>query len=548
MSMITNSARFLLFGPKQPATINLRSIAIRKALNMVRVAFGMPPSGGPGFTDWLFDQLKQLWAKLVGRHPDALPLPDDMPVALFKVINETLKNRGGVANRDLDLPNYWIKAGQVYSTPFFWVLPVDYGPAGDPTRAATFETVLEDQLIKAGYSYNVRIQMRPLRIEIDKPEPPMITLAELWPVVEDYKQNKRLGLMGMAFVSGNVTIMNMEFAGEDFSAFIAASSGGGKTQLAMALLLSLAMSNSPDYLSMILIDPKAVDFRPFGRLPHLALPVVTEAPAAVEALQVLCDEMDRRTACAARGDNSFFAHTLLLYIDEMADLLASLPSDQKEKAATNIQRLGQKGRGVGFVIIGATQRVFDVPANAHTKLNARYVGKMRSAGDSVAASGIPGTTTNLLPGRGSFELYCSDQNGLRIQAPFVAASDKDGYEQALKPFFDAITQRWGNGKAGWAPPTKQAGLIRSIADLPHELPVDAQEPPQDTEQIEKIEVDARLWQAMIDAHQAGKLTANAVRKMHAGLLGKSIDGYKAKGIFDAFLGAQQPQMANSGDD
>ena len=544
MSMITNSARFLLFGPKLGAEITLQAIVKRKGANLVRGAFGMPPSRGPGFTDWLLHVLKEAWASLWGVSNQAPGLPDDMPVALFKAVGATLRNRGGLANRELDTPNYWLDQAGATSTPFFWSLVVEYAPTADPAKVASFEMALEDAITRAGFDYNVRIQRRPLRIEIDKPAPPTITLAELWPVVTDYPQNVRQAVLGLAYMNGDSTILGMTLEGEDFSAFIAASSGGGKTQLAMSILLSLAMTNSPSSLTMIIIDPKAVDFRPFNALPHLAGSVLTEPVRAAEVVQMLCDEMDRRTAQAASGDNSFFKHSILLYIDELADLVMSLPDAQAQALTSNIQRLGQKGRGVGFVVIGATQRVFDIPASMHSKLNARIVGKMRTAGDSVAASGIPGTTTNKLPGRGSFELYCSDQTGLRIQAPFVASSDKPGYEQTLAPFFADINARWQGSRPGWRPPTKAIAPAAAGA-VATEQPT---EPAPETEPIELLQVDARLWQAMIDAHQAGKLTANAVRKMHAGLLGKSIDGYKAKDIFDAFLGAQQPQMANSGDD
>ncbi len=544
MSMITNSARFLLFGPKLGAEITLQAIVKRKGSNLVRGAFGMPPSRGPGFTDWLLHVLKEAWASLWGISNQAPGLPADMPVALFKAVDTTLRNRGGLANRELDTPNYWLDQVGATSTPFFWSLVVEYAPTADPAKVSSFEMALEDAITRAGFDYNVRIQRRPLRIEIDKPAPPTITLAELWPQVIEYPQNSRQSVLGLAYMNGQSTTLGMTLEGEDFSAFIAASSGGGKTQLAMSILLSLAMTNSPSTLTMILIDPKAVDFRPFNALPHLAGSVLNEPVRAAEVVQMLCDEMDKRTAQAGRGDNSFFAHSILLYIDELADLIMSLPDAQAQALTNNVQRLGQKGRGVGFVLICCTQRVYDVPANAHTKLNARIVGKMRTAGDSVAASGIPGTTTNKLPGRGSFELYCSDQTGLRIQAPFVASSDKPGYEKALQPFFDDINARWQGSRPGWLPPTKAI----EPADVGAVATKQPTEPAQETEPIELLQVDARLWQAMIDAHQAGKLTANAVRKMHAGLLGKSIDGYKAKDIFDAFLGAQQPQMANSGDD
>ena len=552
MSMITSGARFLLFGPKLDARVTLGNVAKHKALNMARGAFGMPPTKGPGIVDWLIEQGKKLWALLTGRNLGALPLPDDLPLALFNVINETLKNRGGLHDKDLGLPNFWCSPNNATSTPFFWSLVVDYSNAADPAKVQGFEMALEDQLTKAGFDHNVRIQRRPLRLEIDKPRPPVITLAELWPTVAAYPQNARWAVLGLAYLGGESTTLSISLEGEDFSAFVAGSPGSGKTQLSMSILLSLAMTNSPDSLSMVIVDPKAVDFRPFNALPHLALPVVNEPLQAADVVAALCDEMDRRTACAARGDNSFFAHTILLYVDELADLAMSLPESQSKALTNNIQRLGQKVRGVGFIVIGATQRVYDIDASMHSKLNARIVGKMRTAGDSVAASGVPGTTTNKLPGKGSFELYCSDQTGLRIQAPFVAASDKPGYEKKLQPFFMAIKERWQGSAPGWTQGRQGDQVSGSpvaqestpTGDLPTET---APAPPGDQE-VTKIEIDVRLWEAMREAHGAGKLTANLVRKLHAGILQKSINGYKATELLNAFLGAQQSAVSMSGDD
>lgn len=553
MSMIINASRFLLFGPKLDSRVTLRNVATNKAVNVARGAFGLPPVKGPSLWDWLIEQGKKLWALLTGRHPDALPLPEDLPVSLFNTINETLKNRGGLHDKDLGLPNFWCSPTRATSTPFFWSLVVDYSSAADPAKVQGFEMALEDQLTKAGFDFNVRIQRRPLRIEVDKPSPPTISLAELWPQVATYKQNARWAVLGLAYMSGESTTLSISLEGEDFSGFIAGSPGSGKTQLSMSILLSLAYTNSPDNLSMVLIDPKAIDFRPFNALPHLAMPVINEPVQAAETIAALCDEMDVRTAKAARGDNSFFAHSICLYVDELADLAMSLPDNQAQTLTNNIQRLGQKGRGVGFIVLGATQRVYDIPASMHSKLNARIVGKMRTAGDSVAASGVPGTTTNKLPGRGSFELYCSDQQGLRIQAPFVAASDKPGYEAKLKPFFADISSRWQGIAPGWAPskPTDQApaapvaqeatGTTDQADQVADAQPVDQDEP------VTKIEIDARIWQRMTQAYADGKLSGNMVRKFYQEVLEKSISGTKAKEILDAFTDAMQDAVPTSGD-
>ncbi|MFN8486427.1 MAG: FtsK/SpoIIIE domain-containing protein [Caldilineaceae bacterium] len=433
--------------PKRPT---MQSYLTGKLINRGRRAIGLRPQQVHTWENLIEHYALSAWEWLVSQFiptPAQPRLPDDLPRGLFNALDTTLRNRGGTVD---DAPNFWLPVQAALSTPFFWSLQVDYASTADPSKLASFEMALEDSITRAGYDYNIRIQRRPLRIEIDKPKPPAIKLADLWPLVAEHAEvNTRAACVGLAYKNGDTIELMVTLEGEDFSAFIAGSPGSGKTQLSMSIMLTLALTNSPESLSMVIIDPKAVDWRPFNSLSHLALPVVNEALQAAQVVQSLCDEMDKRTAQAARGDKSFFAHSILLYVDELADLLMSLPADQSEQLAKNFQRLCQKGRGVGFIIVGATQRVYDLPANVYSKLNCRFVGKTRTANDSVAISGVPGTTTNRLPGRGSFELYSSDQTGLRIQAPFVADSKDKDYDQQLAPFFNDIRARWLGRGPGW---------------------------------------------------------------------------------------------------
>ena len=521
MSMVVNLSRFVLFGP-QLSEISLRSALTRSALNTGRRFLGLPPVGGPGLWQWLVAQAKRWWSELWGYHGDRLPIPLDLPERLFATVDGVLKARGGT-DKATDAPNFWANARSTVSSPFFWSIPVDYNPHTDPQKVYGFELALEDQLARAGYDYNVRIQSKPMRIEIDKPKPPAVSLAELWPQVATWKADERSALLGLAWVRGQTTTLAMHMAGEDFSAFIAGSPGSGKTQLSMTMLLTLAYSNSPTSLSMVIIDPKAVDFRPFAGLPHLARPVINEPTQAAEVIQSLVEEMDNRTRSAAKGDVSFLRHSILLYVDELSDLLNSLPGDQSEALALNLQRLAQKGRGVGFVVIAATQRVYDVPASAHTKLNARIVGKMRNANDSVSASGVPGTQTNRLPGRGSFELYCSDQQGLRIQSPFVAASDKPDYERQIQRFINDICERWQSHQPGWGANGQQ--------------PAASSQQPTESAEPDVITIPAELYQWMF---QTGSANPNAisqrqVRKRHQELYGVDPGSSKAKLFLEGFL-------------
>lgn len=532
MSLLIKASRLALFGvdmSKKKPTI--QTVATTWAMNRGRRLIGLPEQKGHSLWDWLMHQGQLLLADWLGWNSEP-SLPDDLPVALFNIVDQTLRNRGGQADKEHDLFNYWLDSKAAQSTPFFWSLQVDYAPGADPTKVTGFEMALEDQLTKAGFDYNVRIQKRPLRIEIDKPSPPTVTLAELWTQIEGLEQNKRMCLIGLAYLAGQTANMTMTLENFDASVFIAGSPGSGKTQLSMSIILTLAMSNSPKYMSMVIIDPKGIDYHPFNALPHLALPVINDPYEAVEAINALCAELDRRQAKGGKGNRSFFDNPIMVYIDELADLISKLPPAEAEQIMTGIRRLAQSGRGVGFITIGATQRVFSVPTSLISELNAKFAGRTRNAQDSVAISGVPGTTTNKLPGKGSFELYCSDQQGLRIQAPFVAASDKADYEIKLQPFFRSINQRWRGQRPGWRP----EAIDRDPID--EEVMTDDFMPEVEAVQVDAPAIDPALLAALKVEYKANPetFTQRTVRRVYAALnSGQRMYTVREKRIYEQFL-------------
>jgi len=513
-NLLLSTSRFLLFGPSDAEQITLKSIVKRKAVNVGRSVMGMPPVKGPGFWELLKKKSWELWCRFW--YPKrGLGLPEDMPERVFTTVDGVLRNRGGV-DKNADAPNFWAVPSGVIASPFFWSIRVEYSPHVDPSKLFSFELSVEDQLARSGFDYNVRMKSKPLRIEIDKPKPPVVTLEQLWDEVAALPVNERQMILGQCWQKGKVSTLAVPMVGEDFSAFIAGSPGSGKTQLSMTMLLSLAMTNSPESLGMIIVDPKAIDFRPYATLPHLCAPIITEPLRACEIVQLLVDEMDSRTKRAAAGDVTFLKQSILLYVDELSDLLNSLSGVESERLAVNLQRLAQKGRGVGFVVMGATQRVYDIPASTHSKLNMRVVGKMRNANDSVSASGVPGTVTNKLPGKGSFELFSSEYQGLRIQAPFVAASDKQGYEGKIGRFIADIQNRWVGKRPNWTPGSATVGKSQQVAEEPKK----------------EAAIPVELFERLAEIN--GEISGKAVRRAHLEVYQKDCNAKKAARLLELF--------------
>jgi S-DNA-T family DNA segregation ATPase FtsK/SpoIIIE len=116
----------------------------------------------------------------------------------------------------------------------------------------------------------------------------------------------------------------------------------------------------------VLIDPKRVEMSMYKELPHLLVPVVTEADHAVAALRWAVTEMENRyklfASHSVRNIAGFNAKApevglepvpyIVVIIDELADLMMVSGNEVEEL----ICRVAQLARAVGIHLVVATQR------------------------------------------------------------------------------------------------------------------------------------------------------------------------------------------------
>ncbi len=160
---------------------------------------------------------------------------------------------------------------------------------------------------------------------------------------------------------------------------IAGTTGSGKSVCINTILASLLLTRSPHDVQLILVDPKMVELQMFAKVPHLMLPIVTEARQATNVLLWACDKMEGRYELfkdvGVRNIKGYNALTeeqlrerlgdafneertprhvpyIVIVVDEMADLMMV----SKKEAEMAITRLAQKSRAVGIHVIVATQR------------------------------------------------------------------------------------------------------------------------------------------------------------------------------------------------
>ena len=134
------------------------------------------------------------------------------------------------------------------------------------------------------------------------------------------------------------------------------------------------MRAKPDEVKLVLVDPKKVELSMYNGIPHLLMPVVTDAKKASVALQKMVDEMERRydeleaknvrniagynewveKENAVRSDEDKIAKLpyIVVIVDELADLMMVAGKEVED----SILRITQKARAAGIHLIVATQR------------------------------------------------------------------------------------------------------------------------------------------------------------------------------------------------
>lgn len=146
---------------------------------------------------------------------------------------------------------------------------------------------------------------------------------------------------------------------------IAGTTGSGKSVFTNSIIMSILYNASPDEVKLILVDPKQVEFPIYNGIPHLLIPVVTEARKAAGALGWAVTEMMKRykifsdNGVRDLGDYNKLADEkdipklpkIVIVVDELADLMMAASKEVEE----SICRIAQLARAAGMHLVIATQ-------------------------------------------------------------------------------------------------------------------------------------------------------------------------------------------------
>ncbi len=155
---------------------------------------------------------------------------------------------------------------------------------------------------------------------------------------------------------------------------IAGTTGSGKSVCINSIIISILYKANPSEVRFLMIDPKAVELTEYNGLPHMLVPVVTDAHKAAGALGWAVSEMMKRyklfsetgvrnlSGYNALAESQDFQDEngqpmpalpqIVIIIDELADLMMAAPKDVED----SICRLAQLARAAGMHLVVATQR------------------------------------------------------------------------------------------------------------------------------------------------------------------------------------------------
>ncbi len=155
---------------------------------------------------------------------------------------------------------------------------------------------------------------------------------------------------------------------------IAGTTGSGKSVCINSIIISILYKANPSEVRFLMIDPKAVELTEYNGLPHMLVPVVTDARKAAGALGWAVSEMMKRyklfsetgvrnlSGYNALAESQGFQDEngqpmpalpqIVIIIDELADLMMAAPKDVED----SICRLAQLARAAGMHLVVATQR------------------------------------------------------------------------------------------------------------------------------------------------------------------------------------------------
>lgn len=252
---------------------------------------------------------------------------------------------------------------------------------------------------------------------------------------------------------------------------IAGTTGSGKSVCLNTMIVSLLYNANPDEVKLLMIDPKQVEFTIYNGIPHLLVPVVSDARKAAGALGWAVSEMLQRykkfsdnnvrdisgynSICESQGLKKM--PQVVIFIDELSDLMMAAPNEVED----SICRLAQMARAAGMHLVIATQRpsVDVITGLIKANIPSRIALSVSSQIDSRTI--IDSVGAEKLLGNGDMLYYpVGIPKPIRVQGCYLSESEVEKvvdfiknqketvYDDEVNNAIEQIAQASANGKKG----------------------------------------------------------------------------------------------------
>lgn len=401
-------------------------------------------------------------------------------------------------------------------------------------------------------------------IEVPNKVVSMVTMRELIDSDKFRNSKSKLTTVLGRDISGEIVVTDLAKMPH---LLIAGTTGSGKSVCVNSILMSILYKATPDEVKLLLIDPKMVEFSKYKGIPHLLIPVVSDAKKAAGALAWAVNEMLQRYKIFSEYDckdidsyNSLIEKNMdymkknppivneegeevqpvlevnglpvakekmsrvVIAIDELADLMMAAPSEVED----SICRLAQMARAAGMHLILATQRptVNVITGLIKANVPSRISLKVSSNTDSRTILDTGGGEK--LIGRGDMLfLPVGAPKPIRVQGCYASDEEIEGVTHYIKKAYSAQYNSEIEEK------------IKRIAA--EEIAQGKKSGDSDSSSDEGLDVDSKMEEAIkcvIDAGQASTSLLQRRLKVGYARAGRMIDDMEQMGVVGPHQGSK----------
>ena len=401
-------------------------------------------------------------------------------------------------------------------------------------------------------------------IEVPNKVVSMVTMRELIDSDKFRNSKSKLTTVLGRDISGEIVVTDLAKMPH---LLIAGTTGSGKSVCVNSILMSILYKATPDEVKLLLIDPKMVEFSKYKGIPHLLIPVVSDAKKAAGALAWAVNEMLQRYKIFSEYDckdidsyNTLIEKNMnymeknppvvneegeevqpvlevnglpvakekmsrvVIAIDELADLMMAAPSEVED----SICRLAQMARAAGMHLILATQRptVNVITGLIKANVPSRISLKVSSNTDSRTILDTGGGEK--LIGRGDMLFSpVGAPKPIRVQGCYASDEEIEGVTHYIKKAYSAQYNSEIEEK------------IKRIAA--EEIAQGKKSGDSDSSSDEGLDIDSKMEEAIKCVIEAGQASTSLLqRRLKVGYAraGRMIDDMEQMGVVGPHQGSK----------